>query len=972
MKMSDKMASSPRNLYEVLEGAASEAGDKGILIYPPGTVQSEASRLSYRDLFSQAQINSTLVHRLPDTKAQSNVILHFNTHLDNIVWFWSVLVAGCVPVISTPFTHDVEQRRKHILHLDTLLNHPTWLTKQDLVSEFLDIKDLHIFTVEELQSIEPDIEFVPRETVSMSNGAPSPSHQKLLPLNGVCGTSTSSQHPDSEFGRDEYPGSLKEGNDLAALMLTSGSSGNSKAVCLRHGQILAAIAGKSIHHCTRSDDTFLNWIGMDHVANLTEIHLHAMFLRADQVHVQAADLLCEPQVFVELLSRHRVAYTFAPNFFLAALRRALQDNFKSPSHWNLASLRNLISGGEANVVNTCAELTKILQTFGTSGTVISPGFGMTETCAGCIYGKNCPEYDLANKTEFASLGTCIPGVEMRIRVDDGRIAEPNEVGNLEISGPVVFQNYYRNPSATSEAFDDEWFATGDRASINSSKQLHLVGRAKETIIVNGVNYLPHEMETALEDSSIMGMVPGHTVVFSFRGDSSETEEIGVVYIPTYTIDDILTRVDTTEAIAQAVQLHAGTRPGVVIPLDQSCLQKSSLGKLSRVKIQAAFLQGKYEDYRRSNDEALHLFHTAQYEPPSTETEVVLSEIFENLFPGSMIGVKTNIMDRGVTSISIIKIKTNIERRLGLNVEVPMLLIMTNPTIRTMAQALTRLQEPHHYDPVVVLQSRGSRTPLWLFHPGVGEVLVFLQLAKYVRDRPVYALRARGFGAGENCFESIPEAVQTYHDAIKQRQPQGPYALAGYSFGSMLAFETAKILEGDGEDVRFLASLNLPPHIKYRMRQLDWTEVLLNLAYFLDLIKDTYAQAVSPAMHMLESEQVLTHILQIAPPNRLEELAMSRETLERWADLAHAMQDMARDYEPSGSVTSMDVFYAIPLSVVAKSKSEWLEHHLSKWSEFCASTPQFHEVDGAHYTMISPEHVVSFYKKLKGALQKRGL
>ena len=966
------MTTSPRNLYEVLEGAASKSGDKGILIYAPGKIQSEASRLSYRDLFRLAHTNSILVHRLLDTKTQSKVILHFNTHLDNIVWFWSVVIAGYVPVISTPFTNDVEQRKKHIFHLDTLLDHPTWITKQDLLPEFLEIKNLHISTVEQLQSNEPGIESLLDKGVSVSSGASSPSRQKSSPLNGTCGMPTSNGHIESNFGQEQRPGSRKEGNDLAALMLTSGSSGNSKAVCLRHGQILAAIAGKSTHHGTKPDDTFLNWIGMDHVANLTEIHLHAMFLRADQVHVQAADLLCEPQAFVELLSKHKVAYTFAPNFFLAALRRELQDNLKAPSHWDLASLKSLISGGEANVVNTCAELTKILQTFGTSGNVISPGFGMTETCAGCIYGKKCPEYDLANKSEFASLGTCIPGVAMRIRLDDGRIADDNETGNLEVSGPVVFQEYYRNPSATSEAFDGEWFATGDRARIDSSKQLHLVGRAKETIIVNGVNYLPHEIETALEDCLIAGMLPGYTVVFSFRGDSSETEELGVVYIPTYTGDDILARVDTTEAIAQVVQLHTGTRPRTVIPLDQSCLQKSSLGKLSRVKIQAAFLQGKYDDYRHSNDEALDLFHAAQYEPPSNKTEVVLSEILEKFFTGSKLGVNTNIMDRGVTSITIIKIKTYIERRLGLSVEIPIILIMTNPTIRTLAQALTKLQEPHRYDPVVVLQSRGSRTPLWLFHPGVGEVLVFLQLAKYVKDRPVYALRARGFGAEEEAFASMPEAVQTYHDAIKQRQPQGPYALAGYSFGSILAFEVAKILEGNGEDVRFLASLNLPPHIKYRMRQLDWTEVLLNLAYFLDLIKDTYAQAVSPAMHMLDREQVLTHILQITPPHRLEELAMSREALTKWADLAHSMQHMARDYDPSGRVNSIDVFYAIPLSAVANSKSDWLDNHLSKWSDFCASEPQFHEVDGAHYTMISPEHVVSFQKKFKAVLMSRGL
>ncbi|KAL9133429.1 MAG: hypothetical protein Q9175_005392 [Cornicularia normoerica] len=966
------MITSSRNLYELLQCAAAEPGDKGILVYSPGNIQSQASRLTYHDLFRQAKTNSILVHRLVGITPQSNVILHFDTHLENIIWFWSVLVAGYVPVISAPFANDVEQRKRHVAHLENLLNRPTWITKQDLLPEFLDARSFRIFTVEQVQSIEPGAKFVPNGEAPWPNGASSPFHQGLLLSDGTHVPPIPSSNQSLILGQEQEQGRLKQRTDLAALMLTSGSSGNSKAVCLEHGQILEAIAGKSSHHGTRVDDTFLNWIGMDHVASLTEIHLHAMILGADQVHVQAADLLCEPQVFVELLSRHKVAYTFAPNFFLAALRRALQTSVKAPSHWNLDCLRVMISGGEANVVQTCAELTKLLQTFGTSGNVISPGFGMTETCAGCIYGKNCPDYDLANKTEFASLGTCIPGIAMRIRLDDGKIADHNEIGNLEVSGPVVFREYYSNPSATSEAFHGEWFATGDRARIDSSKQLHLAGRAKETVIINGVNYLPNEIESTLEESSIAGMVPGHTVVFSFRSDTSQTEDLGVVYLPTYTAHDILTRVDTTEAMAQVVQLHTGTRPRTIIPLDQTCLQKSSLGKLSRVKIQTAFLQGKYDIYQRLNDDALTKYHAAHHEPPSNETESALLEVLREFFDGSNIDVITNIMDLGVNSIEIIKIKTRIQRRLGLNVEIPIVLIMTNPTIRAMTLALRRLQEPQQYDPVVMLQSRGSRTPLWLFHPGVGEILVFLQLAKYVTDRPVYALRARGFDNEEPFFESIAETVQTYYDAIKKRQPQGPYALAGYSFGSMLAFETAKLLEGNSDNVKFLASLNLPPHIKYRMRQLDWTEVLLNLAYFLDLIKDTYAQAVSPAMHMLARDQILTHVVQIAPQHRLEELAMSREKLEKWADLAHSMQNMARDYEPSGSVTCMDVFYAIPLSAVAKSKSEWLDTHLSKWSDFCASTPQFYDVDGAHYTMISPEHVMSFQKRLKGALLRRGL
>lgn len=121
-----------------------------------------------------------------------------------------------------------------------------------------------------------------------------------------------------------FQGCAKLENDLAVLMLTSGSTGNPKAVSLKHGQILTSIRGKSIHHGTTKDDVFLNWTGLDHVANLTEIHLHAISLAASQIHIRDSEALGNPMFFLEKIQSHKVTYTFAPNFFLTALIRSLE------------------------------------------------------------------------------------------------------------------------------------------------------------------------------------------------------------------------------------------------------------------------------------------------------------------------------------------------------------------------------------------------------------------------------------------------------------------------------------------------------------------------------------------------------------------------------------------------------------------------------------------------------------------------
>jgi thioesterase domain-containing protein len=69
---------------------------------------------------------------------------------------------------------------------------------------------------------------------------------------------------------------------------------------------------------------------------------------------------------------------------------------------------------------------------------------------------------------------------------------------------------------------------------------------------------------------------------------------------------------------------------------------------------------------------------------------------------------------------------------------------------------------------------------------------------------------------------------------------------------------------------------------------------------------------------------------------------------------------------------MDIFYCNPLSVVASSKQQWLEDHLHKWKDFVRKDVRYHDVDGHHYTMLSPAHVRNFQAILRRVLAARGL
>ncbi|KAI0411468.1 acyl-protein synthetase [Xylaria grammica] len=687
---------------------------------------------------------------------------------------------------------------------------------------------------------------------------------------------------------------------LAMLMLTSGSTGNAKASSTRQ---------------LPSGRPLLNWIGLDYVASLVEVHMQALFFNVDQVHVQSADVLSRPRLFLDLLSIYQVLRSFAPNFFLAKLISAiLTDNDEQSLYqWDLSNLTDIVSGGEANDVQTCVSITELLASYGAPWNVLTIRFGITETYAGAIYNTQCPKNDIANGRLFASLGKCIPGVEMRITKDPDEetgnvvLRDAGEPGNLEVRGAVVFRGYYRNEKDTAEAFTrDGWFRTGDTGVIDSTGNLSLCGRIKDIVNINGVKVGGAELQASLETA--VGSQAGHT------------EQVSIAYIPKrwpMKTEDV---VNINDKLAKVCLLLARSRPPVFSLRDKSILPKSSLGKISRAKMKS--LLGTSKSYRLK-----------QISLPMTEEAARLLEDFASVLEirPDKIGVDTPFYDFGITSIDIVRLKRRVDQRLS--IDIPMVTLVSSPTVRALASALdySPLQNgdsvAKQYDPVVKFRSTGSKTPLWCIYPSVGEVLVSIGLAKHIADdnRPIFALRARGFDAGQSRFKSIAEAVKTF---------------------------------------------NLPPNIKIRMQKLNFNVCLLHLLYFLGLVTKEYADSIKEKFRELPN--AMAQLMGVADRNQMVKLNLSEKKLAHWAEITFRLQSIAQEYEPGGKVKSMDVFRAIPFKAAAKSREDGLENYLKKWEDFSEMEPRFYQLNGAHYTMIGPDHVASFAGTLKKALRARGL
>ncbi|KAG2040864.1 Alpha/Beta hydrolase protein [Suillus americanus] len=343
-----------------------------------------------------------------------------------------------------------------------------------------------------------------------------------------------------------------------------------------------------------------------------------------------------------------------------------------------------------------------------------------------------------------------------------------------------------------------------------------------------------------------------------------------------------------------------------------------------------FKQGQLANIARS-EELLSEARGISFVVPSTETEKESVKIYAGIFNlvESEVSVSDNFFEIGGTSLdagvgdpgstqsrihrsNAIRLKREGEENFGLP-DIPAVQILEHPVLSGLAHyvdsLLSKGTQAEEYDRIVPFSVTGNKTPFFFVHPGVGEVLIFVNLAKYFHnERPFYAFRARGFDSGH------PKRIQA----------TGPYAIAGYSYGGAVAFEVARRLKAVGEEVKFFAPINIPPHKSDRMRELDWTAALLNLSAFLGFVLGCDADDLHPSVSLLTRQQQLEFVWKFPPPERIIELQLTLEKLDKWTDVAMSLVNCGVDYIPTGSVSAVDVFYNIPF---AESNVDWLDNQL---------------------------------------------
>ncbi|CDY76997.1 Acetoacetyl-CoA synthetase [Caballeronia glathei] len=202
------------------------------------------------------------------------------------------------------------------------------------------------------------------------------------------------------------------------------------------------------------------------------------------------------------------------------------------------------------------------------------------------------------------------------------------------------------------------------------------------------------------------------------------------------------------------------------------------------------------------------------EPGKTaeQVETYLRALWEQLFSFSPIGIDDNFFELGGHSLLAAQMLAEVKRATGRTL--PLATLIIAPTIARLAGVIVDESVPGAHPNLVPMRA-GRGRPVFMLHSITGSVMECLTLAGTLpSERPVYGLQASGLDGDEAPQRRVEDMASAYIGQMRAVQPDGPYALVGYSFGGLVAFEIAQQLVAAGEKIELLCLLDTYVNERY--------------------------------------------------------------------------------------------------------------------------------------------------------------
>ncbi|MFI6802661.1 amino acid adenylation domain-containing protein [Streptosporangium canum] len=545
-------------------------------------------------------------------------------------------------------------------------------------------------------------------------------------------------------------------DQLAYVIYTSGSTGRPKGVAVRHRDVLALVSDRRW-----ADGHRRLLMHSPHAFDASTYEIWVPLLNGGTVVVAPPGEL-DPTTIGALVAGHRLTALF--------ITTALFNLVAEEDPGAFAGLREVLTGGEAASPEAMRRVREACP-----DTVLGHVYGPTETTTYATYHR-------VSRVDSAAppIGRAMDG--MRAYVLDGllRPVPPGAPGELYLAGSGVARGYRGRPGLTAERFvacpyGGRMYRTGDLVRWSAGGELEYLGRTDHQVKIRGFRIEPGEVEAALsrhpEVAQVSVLARDNRLVAYTVGTAApeELRRFAARTLPEYMV------------------------PSSVVPLD--ALPLTPNGKVDR----AALPEPDVAVSSRG---------------PRTPAEELLCRLFAQVLGLERVGVDDGFFDLGGDSISVIRLVSRARQE---GVTITPREVFARQTVEALAgggrpDARSRPEaDAGGLEVLLPLRAGGSRPPLFCVHPGAGLGWPYSGLLRHLGpDQPLYTFQARALSEPDYTAPSIEAMALDYLDRLREVQPRGPYRLAGWSMGGLIAHAMGVELRARGEEVALLALLDAYP------------------------------------------------------------------------------------------------------------------------------------------------------------------
>jgi arthrofactin-type cyclic lipopeptide synthetase C len=730
---------------------------------------------------------------------------------------------------------------------------------------------------------------------------------------------------------------LPQSSETAAyIMYTSGSTGTPKGVLVPHRAIVRLVCNNGYADFNPQDRlAFVSNPAFD----ASTMDVWGALLNGGQVLVIDHHTLLEPEVFGRALVESGATVLF--------LTTSLFNQYVQLIPEALKGLRLLLCGGERADPGAFRRLLEQAPALR-----LVHCYGPTETTTFATTGEI---RTLAADAESVVVGGPIGNTRIYVLDRRQQPVPVGAVGEIYIGGEGVALGYLNRPELNAEKFvhdpfDEQpgrlMYRTGDLGRWLGEGQLDCIGRTDDQVKLRGFRIELGEIETCL------AACPG------VRDAAVLVREIGPG-------DKRLVAYYTRQATAEALdseRLRAELQsqlPDYMVPAAYVCLERLPLtanGKLDRKALPAPELQA---------------LAGRVYEAPATALEQILARIWAEVLQVEQVGRHDSFFELGGHSLLAIRLLNRMQQD-GLKVTLAEL--FQHASIESLATLLGQRTQPlEDQQSLIEVRGTGRQPPLFLVHEFSGMDLYFPVLGRHIPgDFPIYGLPGIALQHGQ--LQTMEGLAGRLVRLIRSVQPEGPYRLAGWSFGGVLAYEIALQLQGQDQVVQFLGLIDsyVPrltdqgkarwngPHAKKRHLLLQcesyWTlqgrDGEAALAGVRQLEQELELHDFAGLLQACRERQVLNPSLLETPAGDLERF-LGREVAH-----GHAMAHYT--LHPIGLPVHLFCAEERPTELARRSES-------LGWAEVLGARLQIVNVPGDHLSMMQAPHVQALGQAIASAM-----